>query len=131
MAQTVKNQSTTNLEINSCKWLNRNELKYYTKNFIHSGMKKPLYWYRVMLSKKEKLNIIKLNLPKSTKIPSIFIAGAADWGTYQKPGDFEKMTSCFLKNYFGTIMINDAGHWVQQEQPENTFKAIINFYNKI
>ena len=115
MAQTVQNHSPTTLEIKSCKWLNRNELKYYTKNFINSGMENPLYWYRVMLSKKEKMNIIKLNLPKSTKIASIFIAGTADWGTYQKPGDFEKMTEFFFKNYFGTIMINKAGHWVQQE----------------
>ena len=84
-----------------------------------------------MLSKKEKLRIIKLNLPRYTSIPSIFISGSADWGIYQKPGDLENMESLFLKNYFGRVIINNAGHWVQQEQPDKTFNAIINFFKTI
>ena len=80
-----------------------------------------------MLSKKEKLKIIKLNLPRSIYIPSIFISGNADWGIFQKPGDLEKMENIFFKNYFGRFIIQEAGHWVQQEQPNKTFEIIINF----
>ena len=84
-----------------------------------------------MLSRKEKLKIIRLNLPRYTSIPSIFISGSADWGIYQKPGDLENMESFFFKNYFGRIIIDKAGHWVQQERPNETFNAIINFFKKI
>ena len=62
-----------------------------------------------------------------TKIPSIFISGIADWGTFQKPGELERMESIFFSNYAGTKIIKKAGHWVQQENPEGTFKEIIKF----
>ena len=131
IAQTVKKYSPKKKEILKCKWLNNVDLKYYVKNYNKSGIKKPLSWYRVMLSKKEKLNLISLNLPKSTNIPSIFISGSADWGMYQKPGDLEKMETVFLSNYFGRFVINQAGHWVQQEQPYKTFEVIIKFLKKL
>ena len=131
MAQTVKKYSPTQIEVSKCKWLNDVDLKYYVKNYINSGIKKPLSWYKVMLSKKEKLRIIKLKLPKSIDIPSIFISGSADWGMYQKPGDLEKMESIFFKNYFGRFIIKKAGHWVQQEQPNKTFELIMKFLKKL
>lgn len=131
MAQTVKKYSPRQKEVSSCKWLNDIDLKYYVKNFFNAGIKKPLLWYRVMLSKREKLRIIKLNLPKSIYIPSIFISGKADWGIFQKPGDLEKMENIFFKNYFGRFIIQKAGHWVQQEQPNKTFEIIINFLKKL
>ena len=131
MAQTVKKYAPTKKEILTCKWLNNIDLKHYVKNFNKSGIKKPLYWYRVMLSKKEKLKIIRLNLPKSINVPSIFISGIADWGIYQKPGELEKMENVFLKNYFGRFIVKNAGHWVQQEQPNKTFELVIKFLKRL
>ena len=131
MSQTVKKYSPSKIEVSRCMWLNNNDLKYYVKNYLKSGIKKPLSWYKVMLSKKEKLRIIKLKLPKSIYIPSIFISGSTDWGMYQKPGDLEKMENTFLKNYFGRFIIKQAGHWVQQEQPNRTFELIIKFLKKL
>ena len=72
-----------------------------------------------------------MNLQNSIYTPSIFISGDADWGMYQKPGDLEKMENIFFKNYFGRFIIQQAGHWVQQEQPNKTFQAIINFLKKL
>ena len=131
MAQTIKDYMPSTTERSNCKWLNEHDLSFYVKSFYESGFRKPLLWYKVMISKKEKNRIIKLNLDKFTKIPSIFIAGESDWGTYQKPGDLKKMENNFLKNYFGKKIIKGAGHWVQQEQPKKTFNEIIKFYNKI
>ena len=131
MSQTVKKYSPTQTKISKCAWLNEVDLDYYVKNFLNSGIKKPLSWYKVMLSKKEKLRIIKLNLPKSNNVPSIFISGSADWGMYQKPGDLEKMENFFFKKYYGRFIIKKAGHWVQQEQPHKTFDLIIKFLKKL
>ena len=131
ITQTIKKYAPSLYEINNCNWLNNEDLKFYVNNFLKSGIKKPLFWYKVMLSRKEQIRIINLNLPRKISIPSIFISGNADWGMYQKPGDLENMESLFLKNYFGRVIINKAGHWVQQEQPNKTFNAIINFFKKI
>ena len=61
---------------------------------------------------------------------TIFIAGKADWGVFQRPGQLDRMKNFFNK-YYGTIIIDKAGHWIQQEQPKKTFEAIYNFYKKI
>ena len=58
MAQTVKKYFPTQIEISRCRWLNEIDLAYYVKNYLNSGIKKPLSWYKVMLSKKEKLKIL-------------------------------------------------------------------------
>ena len=50
---------------------------------------------------------------------------------YQKPGDLEKMENVFLKNYYGRFIIKQAGHWVQQEQPNKTFDLILKFLKKL
>ena len=54
-----------------------------------------------------------MNLSQSSNIPAIFIAGSADWGIFQKPGDLSKMEQKFFTNYYGTNIIKSAGHWVQ------------------
>ena len=84
-----------------------------------------------MLSLKEQKKLINLKLPCVVSVPSLFIAGEADWGIYQKPGELEKMESIFFSNYAGTKIIKKAGHWVQQEKPKETFKEIISFLYKV
>lgn len=52
-------------------------------------------------------------------------SGRKDWGTYQEPGVVEKMgEKCELK---GVEVVEGAGHWVQQEQPEAVIKLVGNF----
>ena len=80
-----------------------------------------------MLDKTEQKKILNLKLPQTLEFPSIFIAGKSDWGIYQKPGEYENMKKFFTNN-FQTYIIENAGHWVQQENPEQTFKIINNFY---
>ena len=45
---------------------------------------------------------------------------------YQKPGDLEKMENVF-KKLLCRFIIKQAGHWVQQEQPNKTFDLILKF----
>jgi len=84
----------------------------------------------MMLDEKEKKKIINLKLPVRLDIPAIFIAGQADWGIYQKPGEYENMNK-FFTNYFKTFIVDNAGHWVQQENPKKTFTIMNNFYKYI
>ena len=53
-------------------------------------------------------------------VPSCFISGKQDWGTYQRPGVFEAMQTKACTRMLGCHLVDGAGHWVQQEQPERS-----------
>src|SRR3546814_19470264 len=55
---------------------------------------------------------------RAIEVPSLFIAGSSDWGTHQKPGEFEAMQARGLKDLRGVHLIDGAGHWVEPEQAE-------------
>ena len=63
-------------------------------------------------------------------IPSMYIAGASDWGVHQKPGEFERMQGGMCSDFRGVHLIPGAGHWVQQEQPEKTVALLVNFLSR-
>ena len=130
ISQTVLKFAPSQSQIDNCKWLTEEDLLIYYNSFKLRGIQEPLNWYKVMLSIREQKKLINLKLPSVIIIPSLFIAGSADWGVYQKPGELEKMESLFFSNYAGTKIIKKAGHWVQQEQPKETFKEIISFLYK-
>jgi pimeloyl-ACP methyl ester carboxylesterase len=64
---------------------------------------------------------------RTIDVPSCFIAGRSDWGTYQKPGDFEKMRTAACTRMAGCHLVDGAGHWVQQEQPEAVSRLLLGF----
>ena len=129
IAETVANCMPNLAYIQECSWLSKKDLKVYVDSFKKNSFQKPLYWYKMMLDVKENMFLKSLKLPKLLKIPALFIAGQADWGTYQKPGQLEDMKK-FFYNLYDIVIITKAGHWVQQEQPYKSFKAINNFYKK-
>ena len=53
--------------------------------------------------------------------------GKSDWGSYQTPGAFEAMQTKACTQWRGTHLVEGAGHWVQQEQPEDVSKLLIQF----
>jgi pimeloyl-ACP methyl ester carboxylesterase len=58
--------------------------------------------------------------------PSMFIGGKSDWGVYQNPGGLERMQAV-CTHLRGTHLVAGAGHWVQQEQPEETSRLLVQF----
>jgi pimeloyl-ACP methyl ester carboxylesterase len=67
---------------------------------------------------------------RTIDVPSCFIAGASDWGVYQKPGDLEQMQQSACTQMRGCHLIPGAGHWVQQEQPERVSELLLRFLGK-
>ena len=61
------------------------------------------------------------------EVPAAFIAGKADWGVYQKPGAFEAMQSKACPRLLACDLVDGAGHWVQQEQAEETSRLLVEF----
>jgi len=60
-------------------------------------------------------------------VPSAFIAGKQDWGTYQRPGAFEAMQPSGCTQLLGCHLIDGAGHWVQQERPAEVAQLLLQF----
>ena len=64
---------------------------------------------------------------RTIDVPAAFIAGNSDWGVYQRPGDFEKMRDSVCTRMRGCHLLDGAGHWVQQEQPEQVSELLLRF----
>ena len=70
---------------------------------------------------------LQLYSGRTIDVPSMFIAGKSDWGTYQRPGSFEHVQHSACTRMVGCHLIDGAGHWVQQEQPERVGELLLRF----
>ena len=108
-------------------WLNDQELEVYTNSFLKNSFQPALNWYRCMTS--NDLNSdLRIFSGKKIEVPSCFIAGEKDWGIYQKPGALEIMENNLCLHYKGRHIIQNAGHWVQQENHVDVAKTLIDFF---
>jgi len=61
------------------------------------------------------------------EVPAAYVAGAADWGMFQKPGELQRMQHEACSRFVGLHVLDGAGHWVQQERPEEVNQALLEF----
>ena len=71
-------------------WLTDEELAVYAEAFERNGFQGGLQWYRCGTSADSAPSCTRF-AGRTIDVPSMFIAGASDWGVYQKPGEFERM----------------------------------------
>ena len=127
MAQTVAHEMPSASEIAANKWLPDDELAVYAQEYGRNGYQGGLQWYRCMTGG---INNAELRLysGRTIDVPSCFIAGKSDWGIYQRPGgDMIHMQKHAVTNMLGCHLIEGAGHWVQQEQPEAVCALLLAF----
>jgi pimeloyl-ACP methyl ester carboxylesterase len=129
MAETVAAEMPSASEIAACRWLADDELRVYSAEYARTGFQGGLQWYRcrTMVSPNADLELFS---GSTINVPSCFIAGASDWGVYQKPGDLEQMQQSACTQMRGCHLIPGAGHWVQQEQPERVSELLLRFLGK-
>jgi pimeloyl-ACP methyl ester carboxylesterase len=123
MAQTV----APHLPACAAAWLTDEELSVYVESFEQNGFQGGLQWYRCVTNPEYIGQLTKLP-SRTIDVPSMFVAGAADWGVYQKPGEFERMQTTACTRMLGCHLVPGAGHWVQQEQPEKTTALLLDFF---
>lgn len=126
MAQTVAPAMPSADEIAACKWLPDEELRVYTTQYARNGFQGGLQWYRCVTDSKYTADL-QMFSGRTIDVPSCYIGGASDWGVYQAPGRFEKMQSTVCTRMIGVHLVKGAGHWVQQEQPEETSNLLLEF----
>jgi pimeloyl-ACP methyl ester carboxylesterase len=129
MAETVAPEMPSAAEIASCRWLPESELRVYSSEYERTGFQGGLQWYR---ARTQGLYDSELQLfsGRTIDVPSIFIAGKSDWGTYQRPGNFERMQESACTRMLGCHLVDGAGHWVQQEQPEAVSGLLLRFLER-
>ncbi len=126
MAETVAAEMPSASEIAACAWLPEDELRVYSAEYDRTGFQGGLQWYRCATSIRHAAEL-QLFAGRTIDVPSCFIAGRSDWGTYQKPGDFERMQGSACTRMLGCHLVDGAGHWVQQEQPEVVSGLLVEF----
>src|SRR6266446_2215199 len=129
MAETVAAEMPSAAQIAACRWLPENELAVYSAEYERTGFQGGLQWYRSRTGGRFE-GELQLFSGRSIDVPSIFIAGKSDWGTYQRPGNFERMQQSACTRMLGCHLIDGAGHWVQQEQAERVSALLIDFLQR-
>jgi len=130
MPETVAPHMPTAEQISACRWLPDDELCVYTNEFARTGFTGGLQWYRCKTSAAFD-NELQIFSGRTIDVPAIYVAGKHDWGTHQFPDNFEKMQSRACRRFLGTTLIDGAGHWVQQEQPERVSSLLVDFLKGI
>jgi pimeloyl-ACP methyl ester carboxylesterase len=69
---------------------------------------------------------VKAIPPSVVCMPSYFIAGVDDMVLTMDPGGVDRMRNT-LPDLRGAVLIPGAGHWVQQETPEQFNDALLGF----
>jgi pimeloyl-ACP methyl ester carboxylesterase len=98
----------------------------YSTEYERNGFQGGLQWYRCATENRY-VSELQLFSGRAIEVPSMFVAGKSDWGVYQKPGDFEKMQTAACTKMLGCHLLEGAGHWVQQEQPEAVGRLLVKF----
>jgi pimeloyl-ACP methyl ester carboxylesterase len=125
MAETVAEVMPTAAEIAACKWLPDNELAVYTEEYKRTGFQGGLQGYRRVGPRF--IADLQTFGGRTIDVPSLFIGGKSDWGVFQTPGAFEAMQKTACTQMLGAHLIDGAGHWLEQEQPEQVSKLLIQF----
>ncbi|MGE0718858.1 MAG: alpha/beta fold hydrolase [Alphaproteobacteria bacterium] len=126
MAETVAAEMPSAAEIAACRWLPEDELGVFAREFGRTGFQGGLNWYRCRFVP-EITSEAMLFSARRIDVPSAFVAGRADWGVWQRPGDFERMQTLACSRMEEVHLVDGAGHWVQQERSDEVARILAGF----
>jgi pimeloyl-ACP methyl ester carboxylesterase len=128
MSQTVAQTMPSPAEVAACSWLTDDDVDVHVTEYGRTGFQGALNASYRMLSDPANIAEAMTFSGRTLDVPTCFIGGAADWGVYQTPGAAEAMqtgTSC--TRLTGFHLVEGAGHWVQQERPEEVNELLLRF----
>ncbi|KAH9905265.1 Alpha/Beta hydrolase protein [Xylariomycetidae sp. FL2044] len=135
MPETVDDNMTGEDFKKTERWLTDEELDVYCQEWHRTGFQGALNWYRAQTSSTaQSAKDMLLFAGRKIEVPCTFISGAQDWGNYQQPGALEgyEDPDCVREGCFkGAKLIEGAGHWVQQEQPDEVIREILSFFRAL
>jgi pimeloyl-ACP methyl ester carboxylesterase len=126
MPETVAPALPSAAAIAECRWLTEPELAVYTEEYRRTGFQGGLQWYRCRTTGLFDAEMRQYS-GRTIDVPAMFVAGAQDWGIHQTPGALERMQHSACTEMNDCHLVDGAGHWVQQEQPERVSALLLDF----
>ena len=102
-------------------WLSQEELDHYVAEFSRTGFTGGINWYRNMDRNWELTEHVA---GAKIEVPSLFVAGKLDPVLLMSP---PTAMDGWLADHRGSVLLDDAGHWVQQEKPAEVNAALLDF----
>jgi len=106
-------------------WLSQAELDHYVDEFTRTGFTGGLNWYRNM---DRNWTLTERVAGAKVEVPSLFIGGKLDPVLRMTPPENFLEP---LSDHRGTVRIEGAGHWVQQEKPDEFNAALLQFVHEL
>jgi len=100
-------------------WLSEDELDHYVAEFTRTGFTGGINWYRNFDRNWKATEHID---GAHVQQPSLFIGGKLDPVLLMSP---PTVGADFLDDHRGDVLIDGAGHWVQQEKPAEVNDALL------
>ena len=129
MAETVAKEMPSAAEIAANAWLPEHELAVYSGEYGRTGFQGGLNWYRVRTSGLHSAEL-EVFTGRTIDVPSTFISGRSDWGIYQAPGAIARMQTVACTRMKEIHLLEGAGHWVQQERPDEVNRLLVDFLRR-
>jgi pimeloyl-ACP methyl ester carboxylesterase len=106
-------------------WLSQEELDHYIEEFSRTGFTGGINWYRNIDRNWDLTEHVK---DDKVQMPSLFIGGALDPVLLMSnPANAHD----WLSDHRGDVLIEHAGHWVQQEKADEVNKALLDFLAQV
>ncbi|SOJ57713.1 Epoxide hydrolase A [Mycobacterium simulans] len=106
-------------------WISQDELDHYISEFTRTGFTGGLNWYRNFDRNWE--TTAELN-GATISVPCLFIGGTADPVLTFTRRD---RASEVITGPYREVMIDGAGHWLQQERPDEVNTALLEFLRTV
>ncbi|RDB30023.1 Bifunctional epoxide hydrolase 2 [Hypsizygus marmoreus] len=132
MAEAVAQDALSASEVEKNNWLTEKELDVYVSEYATTGFQGGLNWYRCATDTQWSRDL-RVFSGKRIEVPAMFVSGKQDWGVFQYPGAAEKMRTevCQRMEEEDFVLVEGAGHWVQQERPGAVVEHLLRFLKEL
>lgn len=106
-------------------WLTDTDLDHYVTEFSRTGFTGALNWYR---NYERNWDITAHPAAETISVPSIFVGGTDDPVlTFTKTDRAAEV----VKGPYRQVMLDGAGHWIQQERPDEINAELLTFLSQV
>jgi pimeloyl-ACP methyl ester carboxylesterase len=102
-------------------WLSEEDLDVYVSAFSRTGFTGALNWYRNLDRNWE---LLEPSSGRQVEVPALFLTGQRDPVARFMPSD---LMDGWVPDLRGKVVVPGAGHWVQQERPDDVNRALLEF----
>jgi len=129
IAETMAAHMPSQAQIADCRWLTEQDLRVYSTEYSRTGFQGGLNYYRILTDPRFDADLNSFS-GRTIDVPTMFIGGARDWGVRQSPGAFERMQHGACTRLLGVHLVDGAGHWMAEEQPQQVNPLLIDFLHQ-